>query len=485
MEKLHATTDAAALTTRVAALLDANRPAAAGHLLAAVRRLAPPSPELAQLAARVALGDGKIEQALAEIDSALAAAPEHIGLHKCRADIRNRLGDLQGALADAADAVLLDRHDPTAMAILGILLLDAGRPDEAATCLGTAVAADVTNPFYCQGLAAAQEAFGDADTALATLAAGIAAAPRLVELRNAAILLSVRRRDFVTAHQLGEAARLVGVADACSFGLMGHSLSSLGRHTEAADAYTEALKLGPDDAYVRHLVASSGIVPGADRAPVEYLRAVFNGYAERFETHLISLGYRIPGLMRAAVASHPDLVADGQLGPALDLGCGTGLVAVALSDLQVGPLTGVDVSPRMLETAATKQLYAELREADVMNFLAEDATRWRLVLAADVLIYFGALEALLAAVHARLQPGGWFIFSVEELLPDYDGVVPGDGRWALQRQGRYAHAMDYVADTVRHVGFTTRILERQTVRFEAGVPVAGIVAVLERTQHDA
>jgi predicted TPR repeat methyltransferase len=485
MEKLHATTDAAALTARVAALLGANRPAAARHLLAAVRRLAPPSPELAQLAARVALGDGRIEQALAEMDSALAAAPENVGLPKCRADIRNRLGDLQGALADAADAVLLDPHDPTAKAILGILLLDAGRPEDAATCLRTAVAADVTNPFYCQGLAAAQEAIGDSDAALATLAAGIAAAPRLVELRNAAILLSVRRRDFVTAHRLGEAARLAGVADACSFGLMGHALSSLGRHTEAADAYTEALKLGPDDPYVRHLVASSGIVPGAVRAPVEYLRAVFNGYAERFEAHLISLGYRIPGLMRAAVALHPDLVAGGQLGPALDLGCGTGLVAVALSGLQVGPLTGVDVSPRMLEAAATKQLYAELREADVMNFLAEDATRWRLILAADVLIYFGALEALLAAVHARLQPGAWFVFSVEELLPDYDGLVPGDGRWALQRQGRYAHAMDYIADTVRQAGFTTRVLERQTVRFEAGVPVAGIVAVLERTQHDA
>ena len=167
----------------------------------------------------------------------------------------------------------------------------------------------------------------------------------------------------------------------------------------------------------------------------------------------------------------------------LDLGCGTGLVAVALSDLPVGPLVGVDLSPRMLEAAAAKRLYAELREADVMNFLAEDATRWRLILAADVLIYFGALEALLAAVHPRLQPGGWFIFSVEELLPDYDGMVPGNGRLGAARQGRYAHAMAYVA-TVRQAGFTTRVLERQTVRFEADAPVAGIFAVLERAQHD-
>ena len=58
METLDTTADADALTARVAALLGANRPAAARHLLAAVRRLAPPSPELAELAARVALGDG-------------------------------------------------------------------------------------------------------------------------------------------------------------------------------------------------------------------------------------------------------------------------------------------------------------------------------------------------------------------------------------------------------------------------------------------
>ena len=70
-----------------------------------------------------------------------------------------------------------------------------------------------------------------------------------------------------------------------------------------------------------------------------------------------------------------------------------------------------------------------------MNFLAEDATRWRLVLAADVLIYFGALEELLAAVHPRLQPGGWFIFSVEELLPDHDGMVPRQWRLGAATAG--------------------------------------------------
>jgi predicted TPR repeat methyltransferase len=41
----------------------------------------------------------------------------------------------------------------------------------------------------------------------------------------------------------------------------------------------------------------------------------------------------------------------------LDLGCGTGFVALALSDLPVGPFTGIDLSPRMWSAARAKALY--------------------------------------------------------------------------------------------------------------------------------
>jgi predicted TPR repeat methyltransferase len=452
--------------------------------LTALRRLVPLSPDLAELAARVAVSEGRLDQGLSGLDAAISLAPDHPGLRKRRAELRFQKGAKMDALADAADAVVFDRSDPAAKALLGHLLLETGHPHEATACLFEARAADPSNPDYCMTLAAAQEASGDPDAALATLNAAIQIAPHLVDLRNSAILVCIRRRDFTAAYQLAEQTRLSGVANACSFGLMGHALSSLGRHAEAADAYVSALKLGPNDPYVRHLVAASGVLPSAPRAPVEYLRPVFDGYAERFDAHLIALGYRVPGLMHSALANHPVVIAGEVLGPVLDLGCGTGLVGVALSDLPIAPIIGVDISPRMLEAAAAKKLYSELHEADLMSFLADDVTRWPLVLAGDVLVYFGELKEVLTAVYDRLAPGGWFIFAVEELLSDHDGGIPGSGNWALHRSGRYAHSIEYIGAASRTSGFSVRVLQRETLRFEANAPVAGIFIVLERAPYE-
>ncbi len=483
MEQLHATADPRELIKRVSALIHSGQVGAARPLLAAARQMAGPSAGLSHLAAMLALRDGTIEEAREDLDLAVAETPNHPGLRKARAELRHRLGDLEGATRDAAEAVILDRADPVAKALLGTLMLELGRIDDALACLLEAVTGNPADPAFREALANAQVASGDLDGALDTLETGIALAPSSVSARNAAVMLCIRRRDFAGAVRLADAARAVGIADACLYGLNGHALSSLGRHDEAADAYQEALKLGPEDPYVRHLVATTGSVPRERRAPEAYLRTVFDGYAERFEGHLISLGYRIPGVVRRTLLTHPAVAAGGQLGPVLDLGCGTGLVGLAVDDLTTGPITGVDVSARMLDQSRIKGVYATLVEADLMTFLSAPAAspaRWPVIIAADVLCYFGALDDLLAAVHARTEPGGWFMFSVEVLLPDHDGVVPGNGDWALQRQGRYAHGIGYVQRVALRAGFVVRRSAPEVIRFEAGVPVDGLMVILER-----
>jgi Flp pilus assembly protein TadD len=59
-----------------------------------------------------------------------------------RAKLRFQIGDKVGALADAAEAVILGRSDPSAKALLGLVLLETGRAQEATACLSEAQAAD-------------------------------------------------------------------------------------------------------------------------------------------------------------------------------------------------------------------------------------------------------------------------------------------------------------------------------------------------------
>ncbi len=477
--------EAGTLCHRVGQLIDAGRTGAARPLLAAARSLAPDgSPELSLLSVRLARHDGDLHQALRELDGAIAATPDHPGLRKSRSDLHQQMGDLDGATRDAAEAVILDRTDPEAKALLGGMLLELRRTTEAVACLSEAVAAAPRAIAYREALATALEAGGDADAALRVLSDGIALIPDSVALRNAATLVCLRRRDFAGAVRLAEQARMMGMADACTFGMKGHALASLGEHDEATLAYQEALKLGPNDPYVRHLVMAAGALPSGKRAPPEYVTAVFDGYADRFETHLLALGYVAPVRIRLALETHPKLAHDEPLGPVLDLGCGTGLVALAIGDLPLGPITGVDLSPRMLEQARAKRLYAELRQDDIMSDLTRQTDqRWPVIIAADVLVYFGALEDVFAAVHARLEPGGWFLFSIEDLLADHDGTIAGNGSWALHRLGRYAHTTDYVHDTLTAAGFRVVRCDRQPMRQEAGQGVPGMLIVAERLRH--
>jgi predicted TPR repeat methyltransferase len=486
MDIIETSVEAETLRRRAAQLIDAGRTGAARPLLAAARSLSGgDSPELSLVFARLFWRDGDLERSLRELDDAISDAPSHCGLRKCRSELRHQLGDLDAATRDAAEAVIADHADAEAKALLGSMLLELGRIAEAIACLSEAVSANPGDAAYREAFAKALEAAGDTDRALRVIGEGIALSPGSIALRNSATLICLRRRDFAGAVRLADHACAAGVADSSTFGMKGHALASLGEHDGAALAYQEALRLGPNDPHVRHLVMASGALPGGKRAPAEYITTVFDGYADRFETHLIALGYVAPVLIRRALEAHPNLAKHVPLGPVLDLGCGTGLVALAIGDLPLGPLTGVDLSRRMIEQARAKRLYAELREADIVEDLKRDSDQyWPIIIAADVVVYFGELEELFCLVSERLEANGWFLFSIEDLLPDHDGVVPGNGSWALHRLGRYAHTSEYVHECLEKAGFRTLQIDRQPMRQEAGIGVPSMLIVAEKLCHE-
>ena len=119
--------------------------------------------------------------------------------------------------------------------------------------------------------------------------------------------------------------------------------------------------------------------------------------------------------------------------------------------------------------------------AELEAFLAQDTTAWPIILAADVFCYVGVLDDALALAHARLQPGGKLMFTVEEL----DDSITGDPRgWRLGRQGRFAHRQDYVIQAATAAGFAIRTARHEVLRTEAQADVPGLLFVLERVRHD-
>lgn len=459
--------DPRTLAAQARSLLDQGHPGAAQPILAALRALGAAATLTADLEARLLYAQGRAGDAVAVLDAVLASERSS-ALFLTRAELRLSAGEPAGAAADAAEAVTLDPLSPAPKALLGHALLHLGRAADAVACLDEVLAAHPHAVSARLDLAAALDAIQAPDLGEAVLAGGIALAPRNPALRSAALLRRIRAEDFAAAVALAETARQLGALDACGFGLMGHALSSLGRHGEAADAYTEALKLAPEDQFVRHLVAAAGRVPAAERAPGEYIRVLFDGYADRFDHHLIQLGYRVPGLIHRTISRRQTTVA----GPTLDLGCGTGLLALVCQDLTQGQWLGIDLSAKMLESAKNKALYNELHNSDILTYLAAEDREFPLILAGDVLCYFGNLQLFMQKLAPRLLPGGRFIGTVERLDSTHDEV-------RLGRMGRYAHSKVHVLTAAQNAGLAVTSIEKEVLRFDGDAPVPGLLLVLE------
>ena len=171
----------------------------------------------------------------------------------------------------------------------------------------------------------------------------------------------------------------------------GHLLYRLNRIDEALEFYHRWQSACPHDPVPQHMLAAMGGAERPARASDGYVRATFDDFAESFDQNLGDLKYAAPQLLYAAVASS---MAPGAAElQVLDLGCGTGLCGPLLRPI-ARHLVGVDLSPKMLAKAAGRGVYDQLNCAELTRWLASCSQRFDLVVAADVLCYFGDLAVV-------------------------------------------------------------------------------------------
>ncbi len=207
--------------------------------------------------------------------------------------------------------------------------------------------------------------------------------------------------------------------------------------------------------------------------PPAYVRLLFDRYSDTFDTALVEkLGYRGPAVLfeavRSACQAHQK---PANFKHAIDLGCGTGLAALAFGEM-VDQFTGIDLSPGMIEKARATGLYAQLKVTDMLEGLRTTPdSSVELVLSADAMIYLADLFPVLKEANRVLASRGLLAFTLER--HEGDGFIMGEGR-------RYAHSTSYVRASIEAAGLVVLQLEQQSTRHERGAPVPGLVIVAEK-----
>jgi predicted TPR repeat methyltransferase len=244
------------------------------------------------------------------------------------------------------------------------------------------------------------------------------------------------------------------------------TLAKLYRHMDRPDdalgVYRRVLEIDPARQDVQHMIAALSGAPGSApaRAADAYVAEEFDGFAARYDEVLVGwLEYRGPEILKAAISAV--LGAQPTQQDVIDLGCGTGLAARVFRPL-ARRLDGVDLSEKMVEKARGRGLYDRLEVDEIGRYLARVPQTYTLAIAADVLIYFGDLAPVFAAVAGALKPHGLFAFTVE---------ASSGAAYRLTASGRYAHDDGYVRETAAVAGFEVVRATDETVRKEKLQPV--------------
>ncbi|MEN8135339.1 MAG: tetratricopeptide repeat protein [Thermodesulfobacteriota bacterium] len=412
---------------------------------------------------------GCLEKAAATYNHALTQDYDRADIHYDLGLIHYQQGDLEAARSSYQQAVKLDPAHANAFYNLGLIHFEQGGYDLSITCYEQALASRPDDIDTHYNLAVTLTKQGKLKAAADHYRKILALDPDDAELHNSFGLVCKQLRELDRAEACFRKAISLRPDYGAAYINLAIVLQTVDKIDQASECYAKAIDLGHQAESAAYMLAAlTG--SGQDSAPRDYVRDLFDSYADNFDDNLTGdLGYNSPELLREIAGEL--LGSDQQFSKIADLGCGTGLVGGRFRDI-AKQMIGVDLSAKMLDKAAEKGNYDQLHCGEIVEFLDEYDGVFDLIVVADVLIYLGDLAPFFASVQNRIGPGGHLLFTVEELQ--------GAGDHQLQASGRYAYAKEYLLGLAEEYGFSVEACRRVDLRKEKGQWLQGYLFVLQK-----
>jgi predicted TPR repeat methyltransferase len=249
---------------------------------------------------------------------------------------------------------------------------------------------------------------------------------------------------------------------------LGDIAQCVGRREEARVAYQKYFDHNPDDGEIEHLLIALRDDAPPPRASDRAIQHIYKAFAASYESIMCeALKYAGPERLRDSL----DAVLGERGGlDILDLGCGSGLAGTIVKE-RAAHLTGVDLSPEMIELAQARGIYDRLEVAEITAWLDAGDAPFDLIVSYDCLIYFGDLAPIVQVAARRLKPGGFLAMSTER---------GSRHPFFLTDTGRYNHHPDHVREVAAKFGLAVARLEESFLRMEYDDEVMGLYAVLAK-----
>ncbi len=407
---------------------------------------------------------GNLKAAAERLNLLQREAPRDARIFLMGISLAETAGNSAAAIQSAVRATEVAPHLSVVVIELAGVLARHGQLDRALEEADKAVAMKNATLAVCERATSIANMAADHERAGQYLRAAQVKSPDELSIRRALGYNLLQRNDSEGALTVFRALMAVEPTNELVLAGRGRAALAAGDLPTAMADFAQLKTLYPEnEIYDFYSDVAAGRTPRSQ--PVAATQDLFDGYARKFDKHLVSeLRYQVPRRVAEIIRGRfPSLAVS-----VLDLGCGTGLVGVYLGKPQ-GGLVGVDISEKMIAQAAKHKLYDRFHQVSLVDALSASPTsEFDVITAADVFIYVGEVKQAITDARRILRDGGLFVFSCE-------ATVEGEPDLVLRKSLRYAHSEDSVRAACEAAGFKKIDIEAFDIRNEHGTPVAGFI----------